>query len=99
MAARLLMFYFVSNSSRGLLARIFTILFDNYNKFGSTYDILRAAVETIKDDLIIQSGVTKSKILIICDEVGKSRDEKLVVETLCALIDCDDCMECFFLRD
>ena len=44
----------------------------------------------------MQSGAVKSKILIACDEVGKSRDEKLVVRILCALIDGDDDLECFF---
>ena len=44
----------------------------------------------------MQSGAVKSKILFACDEVGKSRDEKLVVRILCALIDGDDDLECFF---
>jgi hypothetical protein len=53
-------------------------------------------VSCIKEDLQIQSGARKSKILIACDEVGKSKDEQQVVGLLCRLIDDDDDLECFF---
>ena len=99
LAARLLMSYYVSNPSKDLLQNIFDILFDN-SKFirvgGTNAGVLKATIESIKDDLRMRSGATKSKILIACDEVGKSRDEKQVVQLLCALIDGDDDLECFF---
>ena len=53
-------------------------------------------IEYIKDDIQIHSIVAKPKILIACDEVGKSRDEQEVVQLLCSLIDDDDDLECFF---
>ena len=87
LAARLLMSYYVSNPSSSLLQRIFSILFDVSIKVGSSEDVLKAAIKNIKEDLRVQSGATKSKILIACDEVRKSNDEKLVVQILCALID------------
>ena len=99
LAARLLMSYYVSNPSSSLLQSIFDILFDN-SKFirvgGTNAGVLKATIESIKDDLRMRSGATKSKILIACDEVGKSDDEKKVVQLLCALIDGDDDLECFF---
>ena len=96
LAARLLMSYYVSNPSSSLLQKIFSILFDISIKVGSTEDVLKAAIKNIKEDLRVQSGATKSKILIACDEVGKSDNEKKVVQLLCALIDSDDDLECFF---
>ena len=80
LAARLLMSYYVSNPSSSLLQRIFSILFDVSIKVGSSEDVLKAAIKNIKVDLRVQSGATKSKILIACDEVRKSNDEKLVVQ-------------------
>ena len=40
--------------------------------------------------------LNKPKILIACDEVGKSNKETKVVYFLTGLIDEDDDLECFF---
>ena len=87
LAARLLMSYYLSNPSSSLMQNFFRILFDISIKVGNSEDVLKGAIKNIKEDLRVQSGATKSKILIACDEVRKSNDEKLVVQILCALID------------
>lgn len=95
LAARLLMSYFVSNPTNDLLNCIATIL-SNISRIFTYANMLELVVSYIKDDLRIQSGGRKSKILIACDEVGKSKDEQQVVGLLCRLIDDDDDLECFF---
>ena len=57
---------------------------------------MEAVIACIKEDLRVQSGAKKSKLLIACDEVGKSQDEKQVVQLLTLLVDNDDELECFF---
>ena len=69
------------------MQNFFRILFDISIKVGNSEDVLKGAIKNIKEDLRVQSGATKSKILIACDEVRTSNDEKLVVQILCALID------------
>jgi hypothetical protein len=96
LAARLLMSYFVLNPSIDLLAKIFGKLSEISIKPENAYAVLRATVESIKNDLRIQTAAKKLKILIVCDEVGKSKEEKFVVQHLCTLIDGDDDLECFF---
>ena len=51
LAARLLMSYFVLNPSIDLLAKIFGILSDISIKPENAYAVLRATVESIKNDL------------------------------------------------
>ena len=96
LAARLLMSYFLSNPSIELLEHIHKVLSKNAEFFESTNGVFRAAMQCIKEDLRTQSGVSKPKILIACDEVGKSKDEIEVVALLMSLIDKDDDVECFF---
>ena len=95
LAARLLMSYFLSNPSPELLGKICQSLLEANFRPGDEKEMLQAVVECVKEDLRMQSCATKSKILIACDEVGNSRDEKLVVQLLCTLIDGDDDVECF----
>ena len=102
LAARLLMSYFLSNPSTFFLAIIYNELRKKkYRKtFGTDIGVLKAAVEYIKMDLRELKGyddATKPKILIACDEVGKSDKEKKVVALLLTeLVDEDDDLECFF---
>ena len=99
LAARLLMSYFVSNPSKYFLENIYNALQESYIKlFGADIGVLKAAVEYIKMDLREQKGydTTKPKILIACDEVGKSDEETKVVALLIEFIDGDDDLECFF---
>ena len=96
LAARLLMAYFLSNPSIELLEHIYTVLIRKARIFKGMNGVFRTAVQCIKDDLRTQSGVSKPKILIACDEVGKSNDETKVVALLMSLIDADDDVECFF---
>eukprot|EP01036_Dinobryon_divergens_P022102 gene22102-30337_t len=95
LAARLLMSYFLSNPSPELLGKIYQSLLDENFRPGDETEMLKAVVECVKKDIRMQSCTTKSKILIACDEVGKSRGENLVVQLLCTLIDGDDDVECF----
>jgi hypothetical protein len=94
LAARLLMSYFAANPSGNLLEKISDSLRDAIPKLEK--NIIRVVIEYIKDDIRIHSKVAKPKILIACDEVGKSKDEQEVVQLLCSSIDGDDDLECFF---
>ena len=99
LAARFLMSYFLSNPSKSFLAIIYNELRKKYRRtFEDDSGVLKAAVEYIKMDLLEQKGydATTPKILIACDEVGKSDKEKKVVALLAELIDEDDDLECFF---
>ena len=97
LAARLLMSYFLSNPSMELLRNIYNALIHkNYGNFKNMDGVFETVVQCIKEDLRTQSGVSKPKILIACDEVGKSNDETKVVALLMSLIDADDDVECFF---
>eukprot|EP01035_Chromulina_nebulosa_P023162 gene23162-30016_t len=96
LAARLIMSYFLANPSQYLLASISTLLQKKAKNFDSTENVLEAVIACIKEDLRVQSGAKKSKLLIACDEVGKSQDEKQVVQLLTLLVDNDDELECFF---
>ena len=89
------MSYFAANPSGNLLEKIGDSLRDSIPKLGKK--IIRVVIEYIKDDIRIHSKVAKPKILIACDEVGKSKDEQEVVQLLLySLIDNDDDLECFF---
>ena len=92
LAARLLMPYFLSIPSPLILGKICKSLMGE--NLGQNWD--KAVFECVTEDLRMQSGGTKSKILIACDEGGKSVNEKKVVQLLCGLIDGDDELECFF---
>ena len=88
------MSYFAANPSDILLPEICKSLLGADLKLGK--NIVQVEIKYIKDDIEINSEVVKPKILIACDEVGKSRDEEGVVQLLCSLIDDDDDLECFF---
>ena len=89
------MSYFAANPSGNLLEKISDSLRDAIPKLEK--NIIRVVIEYIKDDIRIHSKVAKPKILIACDEVGKSKDEQEVVQLLLySLIDNDDDLECFF---
>ena len=96
LAARLIMSYFLSNPSPSLLGKICKSLREENFEPEEGMELLQAVVACIQEDLRMQSGVRKSKILIACDEVGKSSDEKQVVQLLTLLVDSDDELECFF---
>ena len=93
LAARVLMSYFAANPSNNLVENIYKSLLDAKPKLEKS--IIRVVINCIKDDIKIHSKVAKPKIIIACDEVGKSRDEQRVVRLLCSLIDGDDDLECF----
>jgi len=88
-----LMSYFVSNPSEAILQEIFEILAEFK---GAVKVTLESVIECIKEDLRNEYGVDHPKVLIACDEVGKSDNEKKVVSDLCNLIDGDIELECFF---
>lgn len=92
-AARLLMSYFVANPSDSLMSDIYYSLQDAKLE---VEDVVSVVMECIKEDLRVQSGVAKPKILIACDEVAKNRDEQQIVRLLCSSVDRDDDLECFF---
>ena len=94
LSARLLMSYFLANPSEHLLQTIYNSVLEA--KLYSKRKCVGVAMECIKEDLRMQSGVMKPKILFACDDVGKCRDPQRVVRSLCTLIDMDNDLECFF---